>query len=174
MPSSMRRTNSLMSTYSLRMPRYCWKKLIVDDRAGDTHGHGTHRQVGFALHRATASPAFANQAAYPSHRPESSYRPHPARLCRRCRMREAFLSMSGQHRRQINRTWTLRSIKAPNSFRNRRIHIHRLCPVAPARGYGDRNPDIFTCELAPRMPLLPPRRRSQVSAMTHSTGEPSG
>lgn len=60
--------------------------------------------------------------------------------------RQAFLGVGGEHGSEVNRTWTLGAIESPNSFGCKRVGIHRLRPIAPARGDGERNAHILAAE----------------------------
>ena len=121
-----------------------FNKCRIDDRSADSHADGTDLQIGFSPHGSDSNrrPAETQQLLR-----------HILRDLRRIRILyimsvnaesgKALLRMGSQHARQIHRAGTLRSVKAPHALDRPGIHIHGLCPVAPAGRNRQRN--IHTC-----------------------------
>ena len=123
-------------------------KLLIDDRSADAHAHRTDLEIALATHFGSGNCSatetkklffyvFGNVC-------NIAYILNFMTVEAKCG--KSLLCVSCKNGCQINRTGTFCSVKAPNAFYSRRIHIHCLCTVTPTRCYRKSNCNIFFFE----------------------------
>jgi len=122
-----------------------FEEVLIDNGTGNAHGNAAHREVGLPFHHSNSQTGFCKTQYFFFYiggnrgiagvlyiAPVDS------------KGRKPFLCVARQNRRQINRAGTLGTIKAPNGFRTKRIHIHGFGTVAPARRNRQRDAHVFS------------------------------
>ena len=119
-------------------PQVALEKVLVDDRAGDTHGGPAEAEIGLSPHE--------------GHRQASASEPQQllgdVRRNRRVagildvvtvdpERGKSLLGMRSKDCGKVDRARPLRPVESPDGFRAERIHVHRFRAVAPARRDGD-------------------------------------
>ena len=59
---------------------------------------------------------------------------------------KSLLRVGSEHGGEINGAGTLRTVETPDSLGPKRIHVHSLGTVAPARCHRDSSPDTLALE----------------------------
>ncbi len=120
----------------------------IDDRSADPHGDAAHRQVGSVLHgrrRHCGADEGENLVAHVAGDGGVVGVLHVATVD--SERRHPLLGVRRQHGGQVHRSRPLGAVEAPHRLGQRRVHVHGLCPVAPARGDGEGNADAGAPEV---------------------------
>ena len=125
-----------------------FNKVGVDDRSADTHANRTDLQIGFAAHGGNCNGGTSETEQFFFYiRRNFCIIAILNIVSVNAESRKPFLRMSCQHRSQINRARTFRTVETPDRFDGVFVHIHRFCTIAPAGGDGQCDIDSFAAEL---------------------------
>ena len=136
-------------------PEIALEESVVDNRAGDAHRRTADAQVRLAAHdcHAETRSGEAKQLLLHVRRDRGVGRILDVAAVDAER-RQALLRMGREDRREVHRARSLRAVETPDRLGSERIHVHRLGPIAPARGHRDGDADAFAPEELSRLRRL--------------------
>ena len=124
------------------------EEVGIDNGAGNTHRHATHRQVGLAAHGGYGLGGTGKAEDLLGHVSGNAVVVQVLHVTTiDAESGQPLLSMTGQDGGQINGARTFRTVEAPDGLRIIRVHVHSLGTIAPAGGHGNGGAYTLALEL---------------------------